>query len=75
MSNQRARNTDRVFRGNIFLVGLMGAGKTSVGKLLARRLGKTFYDSDHEIERSTNVPIADRPEPIYDRPLNKSEIT
>ena len=29
----------------------MGAGKTSVGKLLARRLGKTFFDSDHEIER------------------------
>jgi shikimate kinase len=57
MSNQRARNTDQVFRGNIFLVGLMGAGKTSVGKLLARRLGKTFYDSDHEIERSTNVRI------------------
>ena len=43
--------------GNIFLVGLMGAGKTSVGKLLARRLGKTFCDSDHEIERATGVRI------------------
>ena len=43
--------------GNIFLVGLMGAGKTSVGKLLARRLGKTFYDCDHEIERATGVRI------------------
>src|SRR6185503_7765217 len=43
--------------GNIFLVGLMGAGKTSVGKLLARRLGKTFYDCDHEIERATGVKI------------------
>jgi shikimate kinase len=42
---------------NIFLIGLMGAGKTSVGKLLARRLGKTFYDSDHEIERTTGVRI------------------
>ena len=42
---------------NIFLVGLMGAGKTSVGKLLARRLGKTFVDSDHEIERATGVRI------------------
>jgi shikimate kinase len=42
---------------NIFLVGLMGAGKTSVGKLLARRLGKTFLDSDHEIERVTGVRI------------------
>lgn len=42
---------------NIFLIGLMGAGKTSVGKMLARRLGKTFYDSDHEIERMTGVKI------------------
>ncbi len=42
---------------NIFLVGLMGAGKTSVGKLLARRLGKEFYDCDQEIERATGVKI------------------
>ncbi len=43
--------------GNIFLIGLMGAGKTSVGKMLARRLGKTFCDCDHEIERTTGVKI------------------
>lgn len=43
--------------GNIFLVGLMGAGKTTVGKLLAKSLDKTFYDSDHEIERRTGVNI------------------
>jgi shikimate kinase len=44
-------------RGNIFLVGLMGAGKTSVGKVLARLLSKDFVDSDHEIERITGVRI------------------
>ena len=43
--------------GNIFLVGLMGAGKTSVGKLLAKRLGKSFIDCDQEIERVTGVQI------------------
>jgi shikimate kinase len=43
--------------GSIFLVGLMGAGKTSVGRLLAKRFGKTFYDCDHEIERRTGVKI------------------
>jgi len=43
--------------GNIFLVGLMGAGKTTVGKSLAKSLGKTFYDSDHEVERRTGVNI------------------
>lgn len=42
---------------NVFLVGLMGAGKTTIGKLLAKRLGKTFYDTDHEIESATGVKI------------------
>ena len=36
---------------NIYLIGLMGAGKSTVGKMIAKRLGKTFYDSDHEIEK------------------------
>ena len=44
-------------RGNIFLVGLMGAGKTSIGRLLAKRLGKAFFDCDQEIERATGVRI------------------
>lgn len=44
-------------RGNIFLVGLMGAGKTSVGRMLARRLKLRFIDSDHEIERRCGVKI------------------
>jgi shikimate kinase len=43
---------------NIFLVGLMGAGKTTVGRQLAAELGKTFHDSDQEIERRTGVRIS-----------------
>jgi shikimate kinase len=43
--------------GNIILVGLMGAGKTSVGKMLAKNLRKTFVDCDHEIEKRTGVSI------------------
>ncbi len=42
---------------NLFLIGLMGAGKTTVGKLLARHLNKQFIDSDHEIEKKTGVKI------------------
>jgi len=49
--------TERRGRANVFLVGLMGAGKTSVGKMLAKRLGKTFHDSDHVIEARTGVKI------------------
>jgi len=43
---------------NVFLVGMMGAGKTTVGRQLAKRLGKTFYDSDREVELRTGVRVA-----------------
>ena len=42
---------------NIYLVGLMGAGKTTIGRVLARRLGWQFVDSDHEIVSRTGVSI------------------
>jgi shikimate kinase len=42
---------------NIYLVGLMGAGKTTVGRQLAKRLARPFFDSDHEIVERTGVPI------------------
>ena len=42
---------------NIFLVGMMGAGKTTVGRTLARRLKLRFVDSDHEIEARCGVKI------------------
>jgi len=43
--------------GNIYLVGMMGAGKTTVGRMLARRLKLRFVDSDHEIETRCGVKI------------------
>lgn len=45
-------------RSNIFLVGPMGAGKTTVGKRLAELRGMAFADSDHEVEERTGVDIA-----------------
>jgi shikimate kinase len=43
----------------IYLIGFMGAGKTTVGRLLARSLGWTFIDLDHEIESTEKRAIAD----------------
>ncbi|MBU3601333.1 shikimate kinase [Polynucleobacter sp. AM-25C3] len=42
---------------NIFLIGLMGAGKSTVGKLLAKKLGRRFLDADHVIEERCGVKI------------------
>jgi shikimate kinase len=42
---------------NIYLVGLMGAGKTTIGRQLAKALKLPFYDSDKAIEESTGVDI------------------
>ena len=42
---------------NIYLVGPMGAGNTTVGRHLAELLGREFLDSDHEIERKTGASI------------------
>lgn len=42
---------------NIFLVGPMGAGKTTVGRRLARLRDMQFVDSDHELEQRTGVDI------------------
>jgi len=43
----------------VVLVGLMGAGKSCIGKRLAQRLGLTFVDADHEIERAAGGTIAE----------------
>jgi shikimate kinase len=43
---------------NIFLIGLMGSGKTTIGQLLAKRLQLPFVDSDHELEQRTGVRVA-----------------
>jgi shikimate kinase len=45
------------YLNNIFFIGLMGAGKTTIGRLIAKQLGMDFYDSDHEVERKTGVKI------------------
>lgn len=43
--------------GNIFLVGPMGVGKTTIGRVLAEMLSLEFFDSDREIESATGADI------------------
>ncbi len=42
---------------NIFLIGPMGTGKTTIGKKLAKKMSRKFFDSDHEIKRTTGADI------------------
>ena len=42
----------------IFIVGLMGSGKTSVGKILAKKVGRNFFDTDQEIIKNEKLDIS-----------------
>ena len=55
ISNKR----DHAPKKTIVLVGIMGAGKSTVGKILADRLGMQFIDADQEIERAAGCTITD----------------
>jgi len=45
-------------KGNIFLIGMMGAGKTTLGRSLAQRLDMEFVDTDRVLVERTGVPVA-----------------
>ena len=44
--------------GNVYLVGMMGAGKTTLGKALAQKMGQEFVDTDRVLVDRTGVPVA-----------------
>jgi shikimate kinase len=50
--------SDRVDNNLVFLVGPMGAGKTTIGKILASELKLAFFDSDAEIEKKAGASIS-----------------
>ncbi|TLN04126.1 shikimate kinase [bacterium] len=58
---------------SLFLTGFMGAGKSSVGKLLARRLGVKFLDLDAEIERRERRSIKEIFETSGEEGFRKAE--
>lgn len=54
---------DFALKKTVVMVGMMGAGKTAVGRALAQFLGVAFLDSDHEIEAAANMTVPE----IFDR--------
>ena len=46
-----------VTHNNVFLIGPMGVGKSTIGRMLGSALGKPFFDSDREIEALTGADI------------------
>jgi shikimate kinase len=56
-TDHRLDTSRKLESGNLILVGMMGSGKTTMGKALARQLGKVFVDSDEEIIRRTGVTV------------------
>ena len=55
--DSRPGNSRKYGSGNLILVGMMGSGKTTVGRVLAKHLDKDFVDSDEEIIKRTGVTI------------------
>lgn len=52
-------NADFLKKTNLYIVGMMGAGKTTIGRKLANRLGYRFLDTDAIIEQTAGKPITD----------------
>lgn len=53
-----APSPEPVERGHLILVGMMGVGKTTVGRKVARRLGRPFIDSDEQVKARTGATVA-----------------
>ena len=55
--SSRPATSRKLQSGNLILMGMMGSGKTTMGRTLARHLGKVFVDSDEEIIKRTGVTV------------------
>jgi shikimate kinase len=56
---QARKHPDLAVARPVVLVGMMGAGKTTIGRRLAPQLGLPFFDADQEIERAAGMTVSD----------------
>jgi shikimate kinase len=71
---RRASELARLLDGRpLVLVGMMGAGKTTVGRRLAARLGRQFLDSDEEIEKAAQMTIPEMFEELGEAEFRSGE--
>ena len=53
----------KIYRKNIVLIGFMGCGKTTIGRILSKKIGVKFLDTDYQIEKRVMMKIGD----IFDK--------
>ena len=58
---------------NIYLIGMMGAGKSTIGRLLSKKLKKKFIDTDDKIEKFTQLTISEIFEEFGENRFRKME--
>ena len=58
LMGQARKHPDLFCARPVVLVGMMGVGKTTVGRRLAPRLGLPFYDADQEIEKAAGMTVS-----------------
>ncbi|HEX6594939.1 MAG TPA: shikimate kinase [Bacillota bacterium] len=66
-------DTNKQTSKNIVLIGFMGVGKTSAGKVLANKLDRQFVDTDEQIEKEMNMPTATIFEALGESAFRKKE--
>jgi shikimate kinase len=65
--------SDQARPGHVVLVGMMGTGKTTVGRLLAEQLGRPFIDTDEAVEARTGRTVAELFEAVGERGFRAEE--